>query len=167
MPSKRQRPEGEALIHCNKAASASASASPLYTDACQDRDAGTSTRACILKEGEKKENIGAALFLNSGYPNENLASLQYPTETSMGEEVAQEECSNHLGSTSMEIKNKKETVTVTNPKPLQRSFSTTQRDYHQQKDQCSEEVTDEAAEGRCKREKSMKLFGFELRQKKG
>lgn len=157
MPSKRQRGEGEALIYCK---AASASASPLHPDACQDRDAGsgTGTRA-LLKEADKKENPPFQC-----YPNENFGSLPYPTETSMGEEVAQEECSNHLGSTSMEIKNKRDAVT---PNSLQRSFST-QRDHHnsdqQHKDQCSEGVTDEA-EGSCKREKSMKLFGFELRQK--
>ena len=64
----------------------------------------------------------------------------------------------------MEIKNKKDAVT---PNSLQHSFST-QKDHHsdqqqQHKDHCSEGVTDEA-EG-CKREKSMKLFGVELRQK--
>lgn len=162
MPSKRQRPgEGaEALIYCK-----AASASPLHPDACQDRDAGTGTgtKGALLKEAAAQEpSAGAAPF--QCYPNENFASLPYPTETSMGEEVAQGECSNHLGSISMETKNKKDAVT---PNSLQRSFST-QKDHHsdqqqQHKDQCSEGVTDEA-EG-CKREKSMKLFGVELRQK--
>jgi hypothetical protein len=152
MPSKLQRDE--------------APASPLRPHACQDRDESTGTdTGALLKGGEKKEN-NTPLF--PCYPNENFGSLQHPTETSMGEKVAQEDCSNNLGSISLENKNKKDAAV---PRTLQPSFSVgleqhirerpnhSDRHGEKRKDQCSESVTDR------KREKSIKLFGFELRQK--
>lgn len=152
MTSKRQRDE--------------APASPPWPRACHERDEDIGTSS-LMKENVKKEN-NAARF--PCYPNENLGLLQYPTGISMGENVAQEDCGNQIGSTSLENKIKNDTVAPTKWQP---SFSVgfehpipdraNQSEIchsEKRKDQCIESVHIDR-----KREKSIKLFGFELRQK--